>query len=333
MTLVEHHDPGTVCWADVTSPDPDAAAAFYGALFGWAASPPAAEAGGYRIFALGDRPAAGLSPIHDPTGRPQWTVYVATIDVDAVAGAAVAAGGHVPFAPMDVLDAGRMALMIDPTGATIAAWQPWMHPGFGRSDEPGTVVWAELLTRDPTTAAGFYAAVLGWTTEAMPIAGTSYTIWKLGARQVGGMLEMDADFPPEAPPRWIPYICVVDADATVAQAAAAGATVYVPPTTAEPGTFALLGDPWGAIFAIIAPVTATDARPAEAAAAPTIDAPEPLAAALAASPGAAAAYAKLPPSHRARYATWVTEAKKAETRERRAAKAIELLLAGKARPT
>jgi uncharacterized protein YdeI (YjbR/CyaY-like superfamily) len=51
--------------------------------------------------------------------------------------------------------------------------------------------------------------------------------------------------------------------------------------------------------------------------------------ALAADPAGRAAYERLPPSHRLEYARWVAEAKKELTRRRRAARALEMLRAGK----
>ena len=58
-----HHEPGTPSWVDLGSPDPTAAAAFYGGLFGWQAEmDPRPEAGGYGIFTLRGKPVAGLGP-------------------------------------------------------------------------------------------------------------------------------------------------------------------------------------------------------------------------------------------------------------------------------
>ena len=63
----------------------------------------------------------------------------------------------------------------------------------------------------------------------------------------------------------------------------------------------------------------------------TIEVPDDLAAALSAAPPAADMFAKLAPSHRKEYVRWVTEAKKAETRASRIAKAVEMVLAGETR--
>ena len=59
-----------------------------------------------------------------------------------------------------------------------------------------------------------------------------------------------------------------------------------------------------------------------------IEIPQELAAALAGTPAAEATFAALADPHRKEYATWVAEAKRPETRARRVAKAVEMLLAG-----
>jgi hypothetical protein len=50
------------------------------------------------------------------------------------------------------------------------------------------------------------------------------------------------------------------------------------------------------------------------------------------SPQAADAFAALSFTHRREYVTWIAEAKQSETRDRRAAKAVEMLLAGVKHP-
>ena len=59
-----------------------------------------------------------------------------------------------------------------------------------------------------------------------------------------------------------------------------------------------------------------------------VDIPHDLAAALAGTPAAEATFAALAYTHRKEYAAWVAEAKRPETRARRVAKAVEILLAG-----
>jgi Bacteriocin-protection, YdeI or OmpD-Associated/Domain of unknown function (DUF1905) len=54
--------------------------------------------------------------------------------------------------------------------------------------------------------------------------------------------------------------------------------------------------------------------------------------ALAGDPAAAAAFDALSYTHRREYAEWIAQAKKEETRERRAARAVEMLKAGNRHP-
>ncbi|HZC13478.1 MAG TPA: YdeI/OmpD-associated family protein [Thermoleophilaceae bacterium] len=60
----------------------------------------------------------------------------------------------------------------------------------------------------------------------------------------------------------------------------------------------------------------------------TVDVPPALAAALADNREAGVAFDDLSYSHRREYAQWVAEAKREETRERRVAKAVEMLRSG-----
>ena len=106
--------------------------------------------------------------------------------------------------------------------------------------------------RDTAPEPAFYAAVFGWTADTTPMGGTAYTTWRLGDHPVGGMIQMDEQWPAEMPPHWMTYFAVTDVDATCGQATELGATVHVPPRDIEGvGRFALIGDPHGAVFSVI----------------------------------------------------------------------------------
>jgi predicted enzyme related to lactoylglutathione lyase len=243
--------PGTPNWVDLGVDDLDAAAAFYGELFGWTCSEPGPveETGGYRMFLLGDEMVAGLGPKQNP-GPPYWTTYVSVADADATVARAKAAGGTVFLEPMDVLDAGRMAVFADPTGAVLSIWQPGAHPGSGLVNEPNTLCWNELSTRDTAAAIAFYGAVFGWTTRTnegeMP-----YTEWQLDGQSVGGMMAMPPMVPAEVPPYWLVYFAVDDTEAAVAQVDRLGGSLVAGPMDTPAGRIAVLSDPQGAMFAVI----------------------------------------------------------------------------------
>ena len=57
MAERKSYSPGTPSWVDLGTADTQAAARFYGEIFGWVASfDPRPEAGGYGMFSLRDRP-------------------------------------------------------------------------------------------------------------------------------------------------------------------------------------------------------------------------------------------------------------------------------------
>lgn len=124
---------GSPNWVDLGSPDTMAAAAFYGAVFGWELQSAGPDAGGYGFFQKDGKTVAALGPLTDEGARSAWTVYFQTPDADATAKAVEQGGGVVRAEPFDVMEAGRMAAFTDPGGAEFAVWQPaavgvWRRP-------------------------------------------------------------------------------------------------------------------------------------------------------------------------------------------------------------
>ena len=256
MPTVESYQPGTPSWVDLASPDLASSSAFYSSLFGWEAVGLGPEAGGYRMFELGGTPVAGGAPIMMEGQPPAWTTYVSVDDADQTIAKVKSAGGMVFVEPMDVLDVGRMAVFADPTGAAIALWQPKAHKGAEIVNEPGAFTWNELNTRDTAAATSFYREVFGWGTDVTATPAGNYAQWTLDGRPIGGMMAMPADVPAEVPSFWLTYFAATDCDATVARAIELGATVTVAPMDIAPGRFSVLTDPQGAMFAVIAMVSA-----------------------------------------------------------------------------
>jgi predicted enzyme related to lactoylglutathione lyase len=252
MVERDGYAPGTPSWVDLGTSDVDASVAFYGALFGWEAPPAMPETGGYRIFHLRGRSVAGVGPRMDPNAPPWWTTYVSVESADETVARVQAAGGSVLVPPMDVLDVGRMAVCADTVGAVFALWQPRAHKGAGLCNEPGTFCWNELACRDVETARRFYAAVFGWGGEPHPMGETSYTELTLDGNVVAGMIGMTDQWPAGVPSHWMVYFAVEDCDAAAARVVELGGTVSVPPTDIPPGRFAVVADPQGAMFSVIA---------------------------------------------------------------------------------
>ncbi|WDZ86308.1 VOC family protein [Micromonospora cathayae] len=245
---------GTPCWTDLATPDLADARRFYPELFGWTSHVmPQPEANGYTIFRKDGRAVAAAGPPAAPDQVPIWSTYVATDDADLAAGRVTAAGGQVFVPPFEVFDQGRMAVFSDPSGAALSVWQPMAMPGAELFDVPGAMCWNELVTPDPERAKVFYELVFGWQPENRVVDGSPYTEWRLGDRIVGGMMPPLGDgFPADLPAYWAVYFAVDDADATAAHAVRLGGEVLVPARDSEPGRWAALRDPQGALFSVIA---------------------------------------------------------------------------------
>lgn len=253
------YEPGVPCWVDLSSSEPKAAAAFYQEVFGWETDwDPRPEAGGYGQFLLGGKPVAGVGPTFGEGAPSVWNTYMATADAAATAAAVRENGGAVVMEPMEVLDAGAMAVFQDPTGAFFSAWQAGRHFGAQVVNIPGALCWNELSSRDIEAAKLFYPAVFGWETRPADAENPDYTECRIGGRAIAGMMSMPPGVPAEVPAYWLPYFAVRDCDATLAEVSRLGGGVYMPPMDLPVGRFAVLADPQAATFAIIAMSEADD---------------------------------------------------------------------------
>lgn len=250
-------DNGRACWVDLSTPDVAAVEDFYRSLFGWTIDRHEAEMGEYTVGSIGDRRVAGMmAPAHPTEAAPTaWTVHFHVNDLEATLGAVTSAGGSVVTPPFDIPGEGRLSIVADPGGATLALYggaSPAM-PYF--SQDVGAVGWVELMTRDPALAAGFYYQVFGWVATAADADGVAYTAFELEHghehQPVAGMLPTPAELPADTPDVWSVYFNVADCVATVASATAHGGQVVKPPTDTPMGPFAVLADPAGAVFQVM----------------------------------------------------------------------------------
>ncbi|MFI5178109.1 MAG: VOC family protein [Vicinamibacterales bacterium] len=257
---VDRHAPGSFCWFELATTDQNRAKAFYASLFGWAVNDtPLGPSEVYTIFQKDGRDAAAAYTMR-PDQRaesvpPHWLVYVLVQSVDATAKRAPGAHGIVLAQPFDVMESGRMAILADPTGATLAIWEPRRHHGTGIVHADGTAVWADLNTPDPAKAAAFYRDLFGWKIVAgknmAPVGPNDYGHIVNGDEFIGG-LPPASNLPPGAPAHWLIYFAVPDCDAAAARTKAAGGAILMPPMTMkEVRKFAVLADPQGAAFAVV----------------------------------------------------------------------------------
>ena len=269
----DHYIPGVPCWVDTSQPDPASAVDFYRGLFGWEfedVMPPGSEVS-YFIGRLRGGDVAAVGSI--PEGAPQvatWNTYVAVANADDAVARVRNAGGTVVMEPFDVMDAGRMAVFLDPEGAELFLWQAGRMPGARVVNEHGSLNFNGLGTRAVDAAKSFYGSVFGWRT--LDIGGGA-EMWTLpgygddlerdnpdlrkmiaetggppGFEDVVAAITPIPDDEPDTPPHWSVTFGVDDAHATAARAAELGGTVVVPPTDVPWSRTTVLRDPRGATF-------------------------------------------------------------------------------------
>ena len=117
---------GTLCWADLSTPDRDGVEAFYTGLFGWTIGKEDEEpAHAYWHIQSGEEFIGGIPPAagRDPHAPPHWLLYFYVSDCDAVAAKARNLGAQLFMPPTSFEDVGRIAVLADPQGAVFALFQ------------------------------------------------------------------------------------------------------------------------------------------------------------------------------------------------------------------
>ena len=261
---------GVPCWIDTTQPDPDAAAEFYGALFGWQLEDtmPEDAPGKYYMARIRGRDAAAVSSQMGEGAQPAvWNTYIQVDSADESAEKVKAAGGSVLVEPFDIFESGRMAFVADPQGAAFGLWQPNQHLGTRVDNEHGAINFNDLHTTDIEGAKAFYGEVFGWGTLDMGGGNSTWTLKAYGdlleernpgqrerMKEMGApddFIDVVASLGPvqgDAPPSWGVTFGVDDADAIAAKARELGGEVLAGPFDAPWVRLTIVRDPQGATF-------------------------------------------------------------------------------------
>jgi uncharacterized protein len=280
--------PGVPCWVDASEPDPEAVVHFYAGLFHWELEdtmPPDSdghyfiarvETKGWSLFdRSGDSRTGEVAAIGSiPDGAPpiaMWNTYVWVDSADGTASKVRDSGGSVVMEPYDVAGAGRMAAFADPEGATFRVLEAREHRGARVVNDPGSLNFNGLNTRDVETAKAFYGSVFGWQAFALDRGLEMFTLpgygdwlerdhhpglrkrWAEAGAQEGfedviATINPISDDQPATPPHWSVTFAVDDADAAAARAPELGGSVIVPPFDAPWVRMTVLADPEGATF-------------------------------------------------------------------------------------
>jgi predicted enzyme related to lactoylglutathione lyase len=252
-------------WMVINTSNTNAAAAFYQRLFRWTTS---------------DSPVGKILMTHE--GRPlgtlldhgmntfankepvNWLPFVRVPSVDAAARRVGELGGKIWIQPYDVGIA-RVALIRGVTREVIGLWQTPIDPAASPlvADQEA-IGWLELVTPEPEKAMAFYRGVFGWRIGDEG----GYTFIGNASGQFAGIVKLSGDWEDYAfmqaigrvrggklnvPPHWMVFFNVEDCDAFVDEAEALGAYVMARPEPLHTvGTFAVLRDPQGVYFSVLA---------------------------------------------------------------------------------
>ena len=116
---------GTLCWGDLSTPDPKLAEAFYAGLFGCQLILDEKDSSGYLHIKNGEQFIGGIPPAQhrQPGVPPHWLAYFLVDDVDAIAAQAKHMGSNLCLPPMTMEKVGRMSVIGDPQGAVFAIFK------------------------------------------------------------------------------------------------------------------------------------------------------------------------------------------------------------------
>jgi predicted enzyme related to lactoylglutathione lyase len=237
------YPPGTFSWAELATSDADAAKGFYGDIFGWSFEDN--PIGDGQVYTMASRDGGTAAALFSSDQPPHWNCYVTVASADESAAKAGELDAQVVQDAFDVLDVGRMAVIIDPQGAGLCLWEPRTSIGATVVNQPGALTWNDLLTNDAEASAAFYGALFGWTIEEIPNAG-GYRVIRNGERSNGGIMPS-----PGPPPAWTPYFGHEDIDALVERVGQLGGRVLSGPVQVPAGRFAAFADPQGAMFSAL----------------------------------------------------------------------------------
>lgn len=114
--------PNSFCWNELMTTDTAVDGEFYSRVFGWGRDTQNFGPMEYTMFSNGERPAGGMLKITPEMGPipPNWLVYFAVDNCDAMVQKATELGGTVMKPAEDIPGIGRFAILTDPQNAVFA---------------------------------------------------------------------------------------------------------------------------------------------------------------------------------------------------------------------
>jgi len=259
MANFDKHLPGTFCWPELSTSNWQQGKDFYIQLFDWGFDDQPIGEGIFYTMLQQDGLDIGamyqMEAGQQESGMPShWLNYIAVDNIDLMTEKAKNLNAEIICGPMSVGDAGKMSLMVEPGGAMFALWQGNEHPGARKLQEPGTMCWNELATRNAEISKTFYCDLFDWQVQEQDMQGMPYSLFFIKEQEspVAGMLTMTEEWPEEIPPHWMVYFAVTNCDEYIKKAKSLGANICVEATDVPGvGRFSVITDPQGAVFSII----------------------------------------------------------------------------------
>jgi len=97
---------------------------FYGKLFGWKLEDVEMDGGAYTMIKVGEGTGGGIIKHPVPGAPSAWLAYVLVDDIGAATQKAKSLGAKVMKDVTEVKGVGSFSVIVDPTGAALALWQP-----------------------------------------------------------------------------------------------------------------------------------------------------------------------------------------------------------------
>ena len=239
-------------WHDLMTSDVESAKKFYSAVVGWTFD---SQMPGYDVLMVGNAGVGGIMPTPpEMKGMPSfWSGYVHTPDVDATCEQVKKLGGKIMREAWDVPDVGRMAVIGDPTGASLMVMQPFSQEqrNMPKEGAVGTVGWNELYTSDLDKAWEFYSKLFGWTKGTSMDMGAMgiYQLFQIDSKDHGGMMKKMDAMPMSS---WGYYFNVNGIDAAIERIRHAGGKVLNGPMEVPGGQWTVTAqDEQGAHFSLV----------------------------------------------------------------------------------
>jgi uncharacterized protein len=110
---------------ELSTTDLDKAKSFYQSLFDWQLKDEDMGGGmSYTMISVGEGTGGGMMKQMVPGAPSAWLAYVLVDDIQAATAKAKSLGATIMRDVMEVMDAGWLSIIVDPTGACLGLWKP-----------------------------------------------------------------------------------------------------------------------------------------------------------------------------------------------------------------